>query len=40
LVKDVPVEGDGGNRARLPLHQVVKVTVDENGHILKLAVSR
>jgi hypothetical protein len=40
LVKDVPVAGDAGSRARLPLHQVVKVTVDENGHILKLAVSR
>jgi hypothetical protein len=40
LVKDVPVEEDAGRQTRLPLYQVVKVTVDENGHILKLAVSR
>jgi hypothetical protein len=40
LEKDVPVEGDAGKRARLPLHQVVKVVIDENGHILKMAVSK
>ena len=34
LEKDIAIEGDGAHR------QVVKVTVDEGGHILKLAVSK
>lgn len=34
LEKDIPVNGDGAH------HQVVKVTVDENGAILKAAMSR
>jgi hypothetical protein len=40
LEKEIAVEGDGGEPGRLPLHQVVKVVVNENGHILKMAVSR
>jgi len=34
LEKDIPVKGDGVHR------QVVRVTVDESGHILKMAVSK
>jgi hypothetical protein len=34
LEKDIPVTGDGAH------HQVVQVTVDNGGHILKLAVSK
>jgi hypothetical protein len=40
LEKDIPVEGDAGRRVHLPLHQVVKVIVDESGHILRMVVSR
>jgi hypothetical protein len=34
LQKNIPVRGDGAH------HQVVKVVVDEHGHILKMAVSK
>jgi hypothetical protein len=34
LEKDIAVQGDAAHR------QVVKVTVDEGGHILKVAVSK
>ena len=40
LEKDILVEGDAGRRGHLPLHQVVKVIVDESGHILRMAISR
>jgi hypothetical protein len=40
LEKDIPVEDDAGRRVSVPLRQVVKVTVDERGHILRMAISR
>jgi hypothetical protein len=40
LAKDIAVEGDAGDMACLPLHQVVKAIFDENGHILRMAVSK
>jgi hypothetical protein len=40
LEKDIPVEDDAGRRASVPLHQVVKVTVDGSGRILRMAISR
>jgi hypothetical protein len=40
LEKDIPLEGDAGRSACVPLRQVVKVTVDESGQILRMAISR
>jgi hypothetical protein len=40
LEKDIPVEGDAGREACVPLRQVVKVTVDERGNILRMVISR
>jgi len=34
LEKDIPGEHDGAH------HQIIKVTVDEGGHILKMAMSK
>jgi hypothetical protein len=40
LQKDLPVESELGTGACLPLHQVVRAIVDENGRIVKLALSK